>query len=191
MQAKPTFYNGYLFRSKLEAKWAVFFDKLRIPYRYEPEAFLCEDGSQYTPDFYLPESYLRGRPKGLYLEIKPLGWERDRGYQDRIASAFMDGRDEDGCPKGAGLVLFIGDPLDIVIDGEWRHDWRENPNEQLSPWWDNYMMLVFCESCNVLKAEFSEGNYMYCPVCGKDRDLDKISAAAEYARQFRFEYVHN
>ena len=38
IQAKPTAYNGYLFRSKLEAKWAVFFDALRIPYVYEPEA---------------------------------------------------------------------------------------------------------------------------------------------------------
>ena len=75
IQAKPTAYNGYLFRSKLEAKWAVFFDALRIPYVYEPEAFVCGDGSQYTPDFYLPNSYLRCKEgKGVYLEIKPMGW---------------------------------------------------------------------------------------------------------------------
>lgn len=53
IQAKETIYNGYRFRSKLEAKWAVFFDKLNVTYQYEPEAFRCSDGSQYTPDFYL------------------------------------------------------------------------------------------------------------------------------------------
>jgi hypothetical protein len=32
-------YNGYRFRSRLEARWAVFFDELGVAYRYEPEGF--------------------------------------------------------------------------------------------------------------------------------------------------------
>ena len=48
-----TVYNGYRFRSRLEARWAVFFDTAGIPYEYEPEGYECE-GEKYLPDFYLP-----------------------------------------------------------------------------------------------------------------------------------------
>jgi len=34
-----TEWNGYKFRSRLEARWAVFFDNVGIEYRYEPEGF--------------------------------------------------------------------------------------------------------------------------------------------------------
>ena len=49
-----TVYNGYKFRSRLEARWAVFFDTLRIPYSYEHEGYDL-DGIWYLPDFWLPE----------------------------------------------------------------------------------------------------------------------------------------
>ena len=41
MSIKPieTIYNGYRFRSRLEARWAVFFDKIGIKYQYEPEGY--------------------------------------------------------------------------------------------------------------------------------------------------------
>lgn len=59
-----TVYNGYRFRSRLEARWAVFFDTLNISYQYEPEGFDLGDGVKYLPDFYLPEF-------DMYVEIKP------------------------------------------------------------------------------------------------------------------------
>ena len=34
-----TVYNGYRFRSRLEARWAVFFDQLGIKNEYEKEGF--------------------------------------------------------------------------------------------------------------------------------------------------------
>ena len=58
-----TQYNGYRFRSRLEARWAVFFDAAGIKYEYEPEGFELEDGTRYLPDFYLPEL-------GWYAEVK-------------------------------------------------------------------------------------------------------------------------
>lgn len=58
-----TEYNGYKFRSRLEARWAVFFDALGIKYHYEPEGFNL-DGIYYLPDFYLDEYQ-------VYVEIKP------------------------------------------------------------------------------------------------------------------------
>jgi hypothetical protein len=34
-----TRYKGYRFRSRLEARWAVFFDTMEIPWEYEKEGF--------------------------------------------------------------------------------------------------------------------------------------------------------
>ena len=50
-----TYYNGYRFRSRLEARWAVFFDALGIKWEYEPEGYELPGGIRYLPDFYLPK----------------------------------------------------------------------------------------------------------------------------------------
>lgn len=68
-QAIETHYNGFAFRSRLEARWAVFFDCLRIPYEYEREGFTLPDGP-YLPDFFLPS--VRG---GMWCEVKPTDCE--------------------------------------------------------------------------------------------------------------------
>lgn len=54
IKAIDTLYNGYRFRSRLEARWAVFFDAVGIKYEYEPEGYETPKG-RYLPDFYLPE----------------------------------------------------------------------------------------------------------------------------------------
>lgn len=63
MKAIETEYNGYKFRSRLEARWAVFFDALGIEYQYEPEGFDL-DGIWYLPDFWLPQVR-------MWAEVKP------------------------------------------------------------------------------------------------------------------------
>lgn len=59
-----TLYKGYRFRSRLEARWAVFFDAMKIRYEYEPEGYILSDGSCYLPDFWLPD-------QKTFVEIKP------------------------------------------------------------------------------------------------------------------------
>ena len=54
LKAIETFYNGYRFRSRLEARWAVFFDSIGIEYEYESEGFDLEEAGRYLPDFWLP-----------------------------------------------------------------------------------------------------------------------------------------
>jgi hypothetical protein len=49
-----TEFNGHRFRSRTEARWAVFFDAAGIKYEYEKEGFDL-DGRWYLPDFWLPE----------------------------------------------------------------------------------------------------------------------------------------
>lgn len=52
MKIKPieTKYKGYRFRSRLEARWAVFFETLGCSWEYEPEGFDL-NGLYYLPDF--------------------------------------------------------------------------------------------------------------------------------------------
>ena len=66
IQAIETQYKGYRFRSRLEARWAVFFDALDIPWEYEPEGFELGNGIRYLPDFWLPA-------QECWVEIKPRG----------------------------------------------------------------------------------------------------------------------
>jgi len=54
VRAIETIYNGYRFRSRLEARWAVFFDALSVPFEYEKEGFVLNDETRYLPDFWLP-----------------------------------------------------------------------------------------------------------------------------------------
>ena len=63
---KETKYKGYRFRSRLEARWAIFFDKLSIDWEYEFEGYTLAAGDGYLPDFYLPT--FNG---GLFCEVKP------------------------------------------------------------------------------------------------------------------------
>lgn len=64
-----TVYDGYRFRSRLEARWAILFDALGIKWEYEPEGFQLSDGTRYLPDFYLPDSSTFFEVKGLMTEV--------------------------------------------------------------------------------------------------------------------------
>lgn len=179
--AKPTTYNGYLFRSKLEAKWAVFFDRLGKPYEYEPEAFRCNDGSQYTPDFYLPELMIRifGSEKaGAYLEVKPLGFLSGLPYEQqpylrRISSALPSNK----------LCLMVGEPYEVLFT-------PFNPeNIRLCPSSDNFFALSYCDECETLSIVSRHDNHRACPNCECYMEMNTIKQAAIYARQYRFDYL--
>jgi hypothetical protein len=64
IKAIETVYKGYRFRSRLEARWAVFFDALGVKWEYEKEGFDLGEAGWYLPDFWLPEF-------GVWAEIKP------------------------------------------------------------------------------------------------------------------------
>lgn len=55
IKAIETKYRGYRFRSRLEARWAVFFDALDIAWEYEKEGFDLGKHGHYLPDFWLPD----------------------------------------------------------------------------------------------------------------------------------------
>jgi hypothetical protein len=51
IRAIETRYDGCRFRSRQEARWAVFLNHLKIPWRYEPEGFDLGEAGLYLPDF--------------------------------------------------------------------------------------------------------------------------------------------
>lgn len=63
IKAIETEYAGCRFRSRLEARWAVFFDALRVQWEYEPQGYDIR-GKAYLPDFWLPGSRLWVEVKG-------------------------------------------------------------------------------------------------------------------------------
>jgi hypothetical protein len=96
--AIPTIYRGIQFRSRLEAKWAVFFDSLSWEWSYEP---IDLDG--YIPDFLLHFK------SPLLVEVKPSitidELQRHVGKVERSGWG------------GEAIMLGIG-PIDVG-DGDW------------------------------------------------------------------------
>lgn len=56
IKAIDTQYKGYRFRSRLEARWAVFFDAIGLTWEYEKEGYeLGDELGRYLCDFWFPE----------------------------------------------------------------------------------------------------------------------------------------
>jgi hypothetical protein len=110
MDIKPieTLYKGYRFRSRLEARWAVFFDALGIKWEYEKEGYEL-DGARYLPDFWLPQmdSWFEGksatreeRKKAMKLSIgskKAVYLFAGEIEPNMFGSRFYDYCEDDAC----------------------------------------------------------------------------------------------
>jgi hypothetical protein len=82
IKAIETRYKGYKFRSRLEARWAVFFDAMGIVWDYEREGYQLPSG-YYLPDFWLYP--LTGYPDawGGWVEIKG-EWPMNTSRESRL-----------------------------------------------------------------------------------------------------------
>lgn len=117
-----TTYKGCRFRSRLEARWAVFFDSLKLQWEYEKEGYELADGARYLPDFWLPSM-------DCFFEVKgapTTNLERQTAMQlsieskkiVAIASGFMNieelrvgSRSFGEWPaKGFNIEVFAGEP---------------------------------------------------------------------------------
>lgn len=76
--AIPTLYNGRRYRSRLEAKWAAFFDRLEWQPEYEPY-----DLGGWSPDFLVIRQSVT---TPILIEVKPIR-EPDHETQEKMASA--------------------------------------------------------------------------------------------------------
>jgi hypothetical protein len=70
--AIETVYKGYRFRSRLESRWAVFFDALGLKWDYEIEGFDLGAAGKYLPDFRIRyPGRIQGEELTFWLEVKP------------------------------------------------------------------------------------------------------------------------
>lgn len=87
MTAIQTFYHDVHFRSRIEARWAIFLDTLNIPWEYEKEGYVL-NGACYLPDFWLPDQKRWLEIKGEYPsteeEGKAFGLAEATGYPVHI-----------------------------------------------------------------------------------------------------------
>lgn len=132
--AIETSYAGVLFRSRHEARWAVFMDHLGLRWEYEPERYgFSTSKGTYLPDFYLPEIGLFAEIKpGLAGEVDPHGiwiWEQfavDRAFNklNGKAAVFCGGIPDptkvtpEGPPKAERWY-----ESGIFIPGDWHFAW--------------------------------------------------------------------
>ena len=132
IKAKETAYANRLFRSRLEARWAVFLDTLRIRWEYEPERYELVSIS-YLPDFWLPDLK-------IWLEIKP---EEDEDA-DKMMGELADKTGFEG-------FVFTGkfDPKNV-------HDCDSLPQaHKVGPaFWDCSYVWCECPFCAVMGVEF-------------------------------------
>ena len=110
IKAIQTQFKGYHFRSRLEARWAVFFDALGLEWEYEPEGFDLGGGVYYLPDFKVTNT------DGCYVwyEVKGdnvIGCEKFKKFKDLVDSARKDIRD----PMA---VMLTGDPYTYVLKND-------------------------------------------------------------------------
>lgn len=98
--AITTVWKGIKYRSRTEARWAVFFQELNITARYEEERFKLSNGINYLPDFYLPEL-------DVYLEVKP---DSDEVVTEEWVKAQQLALDLKKDRKKTGVWLSTGSP---------------------------------------------------------------------------------
>jgi hypothetical protein len=173
-----TVFNGHRFRSRLEARWAVFFHELLPSYEYEIEGFDLGKGLRYLPDFYLPTL-------DLYVEVKPT-FEAITDQDMRKIALF-------GLSKVKNekrLLVIVGTPgshqmlLHTVCEEAWQCmslEYQDNPET---------LHEVFFDCCS--KVTFGGIPFMggfqliYSPA--DDYSECYVTLAFKAARQARFEH---
>lgn len=172
LKALETVYKGVHFRSRLEARWAVFFDSIGIVWEYEPEGFKLPSGACYMPDFWLAKIE-------TWVEIKPSEPTQAEGDKcHELAEA-----------SGHRVICFYGRP------GWWLDD--NGGGGQLftgAGWgwgWDCDYQPCVCTVCGKPGIEYLGRSERICNHPGEDgkrysSDDDRVTSAVFVARTKRF-----
>lgn len=152
----PTVYRHIRFRSRLEAKWAAFFDASGWHWEYEPL-----DLNGYVPDFII----VTGEKKTL-VEIKPfltMNPEEWKNAQAKIDSSGWSGSDAlilGAAPILSGYGNEWFDHVPCGMYGQWNHE--DIPGASLA--WDD-ALWVWCERCgDSISQQMMSWS---CAICGQ------------------------
>lgn len=190
LRAIQTEYNGYLFRSRLEARWAVFFDACGVDYEYEPEGYLLDNGLLYLPDFLLHG--VDGRDGGdLFVEVKGKMTEVDA--QKINCFVDMGFPDTEYLQKSETATLVVGaipagDDIDDIIS-----DIGDRAYSNADPSWPYEFNFESIDGDHFAAYPGINKNGRF-ELFGDDSsylcDMDRAATEKAYrlARQARFEY---
>jgi hypothetical protein len=198
--AIETEYKGYLFRSRLEARWAVFFDELAIDWKYEQEGYEV-DGHRYLPDFWLPE-------EEVWVEVKG---DRDglRADLDRMKAMLgptspLPGFKEGRCPLIVlGEVPNISDCQTVMhpcfsrADGPLTRTWSffvSMKNGGGGLLWDKQQSWMYLPHGKYVWTDVADTPEAWDPkpwIVETPGHLQRIQDAYKAARQARFEHGAN
>ena len=184
IKAIETSYKGYRFRSRLEARWAVFFDAAGFDWSYETEGFKLTSGEWYLPDFKIK----RDDGSTMWVEVKGdfdgrltaiLGWSKVKSFSYHAV-------------KSGDSVCVIGDIPDPtspeVIEPKNNMVIKDKPNGR----WENFNFVL--EDFSNKKPIPSIAKYS---ILNSQKELDPIGIryriwwpeeAYRAARSARFEY---
>lgn len=177
MEIKPieTKYKGYRFRSRLEARWAVFFDAIGAKWEYEPEGYLLKDGTMYLPDFLVHGVRGRGcNEKGdIYVEVKGVLTQDDLNKVELFPFP---------------IIIFGRIPDAKRQEGRWNFDYWKDDNEyfynlEFSEG-DYYWTEPKAGNGGGLVLDYPDDPYNYV-------DNELTEQAFNKARQARFEHGEN
>lgn len=171
----PTHYRGLTFRSRIEARWAVMFDKLGWPWEYEP---LDLDG--YIPDFVLQLH----RPLLVEVRHEMTTIELER-HTDKIERS---GWQHEAIILGATPLLPSGGSWNLAgagfgLMGE--KPYRESDDDpELVRWWAD-AVLFRCRECGRNSLLHSDASWTCrtsgCASHGGDHHVGEIDFDLEAA----------
>lgn len=138
--AIATMYNGTLFRSRLEARWAAMFDALKWPWEYEPIDL----------DYYIPDFILLFEASHVAVEVKP---ETEIANLRKHAMAAVQA----GWRKevlALGATLFEGDKVGICAEPIGGGEYITGPAR-----------LFYCIDCGT-ESFLNDDHGWHCRSCG-------------------------
>jgi hypothetical protein len=136
IKAKRTWYKNEFFRSRLEARWAIFFDELGIKWRYEPEYDDVEFGGfriYYKPDFYLADYE-------LWVEVKPVDISRISDGDIRKIVGWTKQELE--------MLVLIGEPRILDESSKPHYLYTYNPKRKKPIIIHSHVSWCECPKCN-------------------------------------------
>lgn len=152
-----TAYRGVLFRSRLEARWAVFFTSLGLDWQYEPEGFETPVG-RYLPDF---------RVAGCYAEVKPQGLDHSAfdkaralaagGYATLLLEGSPHARSLTFIHAGTPVALQVSTPSVVcLVPADFKYSPIYHGHLAVGEW-DDYDTRVLTAENAALSARFEFG----------------------------------
>jgi len=124
--ARTTIYNGIKMRSRIEARFAAYLDRLGVSWQYEPEAFASREG-QYLPDFVVSA----GNAPPIVIEVKPWTARDDPDGFLVTVEATMERMEivRASIPDAVLILVFSGSPCQLLNN---RARWEVVTSED---WW--------------------------------------------------------